>query len=131
VHILSKPLHILIADDDLEDLYLFDMAAHDISSNIIVTPANDGEALFRLLEKLPLPHTIVLDMQMPLKDGRECLKAIRHNQAFKDVNVVVLTNHEEYRADCLLYGANKFILKPSTYVGLSEVIRTITEFQPN
>ena len=82
--------HILIADDDQDDIELFQDAVNEICPDLKLTIATDSEKLINLLSKIPKPGAIVLDLNMPLKSGKGCLKEIRNNYEFKDVSVVIL-----------------------------------------
>ncbi len=77
----SKQLHILLADDDIDDCNFFDKAlqALPISSNL--TTVRDGERLMKYLgeNSKQLPNVLFLDINMPRKSGFECLSEIKEN----------------------------------------------------
>jgi CheY-like chemotaxis protein len=118
---------IILADDDPDDVEFFQQAVSDVCSDIDLAIATDGSLLLDLLAKKPLPVGIVLDLNMPVKSGRECLSEIRSNTAFDKVPVFILsTSCQKQEIDfCLSNGANYYLVKPSSYEGLKEMIKGI------
>ncbi|MEO6304426.1 MAG: response regulator, partial [Bacteroidia bacterium] len=97
---IEKPEHdfcILIADDDMDDQYMMKQAFSSINLNENVQTVNDGVELLDYLHKrgkykgidTPSPKVILLDLNMPKKDGRECLKEIKTNPKFNRIPVVI------------------------------------------
>ncbi|MDY6900120.1 MAG: response regulator, partial [Cyanobacteriota bacterium] len=76
------------------------------------------------------PGLILLDLNMPKKDGREALKEIKTNPTFRHIPVVVLTTSKAAEDIQLSYslGANSFIIKPVTFASLVEVMKTIGKY---
>lgn len=76
---------------------------------------------------VPPPHVIFLDLNMPKKNGFECLKEIRSTPKFKEIPVVVLTTTSEARSINKVYalGANKYICKPGNVPSLKKLIFNI------
>ncbi|MCW3105777.1 MAG: response regulator receiver protein [Segetibacter sp.] len=113
----SNIKHIIIADDDNDDIEMFQDVVDEICPNLKLTVAPDGEILMTLLNSIPKPDAIVLDLNMPFKGGKECLHEIRTQIKFNDVPIVILStsNHEEDIIYCLTNGANHYYVKPSTY----------------
>ena len=76
-----KQLDILLADDDLDDCLFFKDALEDMPAYTKFTAVHDGEQLMQLLthEKNGLPDILFLDLNMPRKNGFECLTEIRQN----------------------------------------------------
>ena len=81
---LQPNLDIYLADDDADDRLLFEEALREVSDNVTVTTAKNGEQLMKFLgsAKLPPPHLIFLDLNMPLKNGFECLEEIKGDKNF-------------------------------------------------
>ena len=69
--------HILFSDDDTDDALLFTQAADLLTSPVLLSFAEDGEQLMRYLSRETLPDMIFLDLNMPVKNGLECLGEIR------------------------------------------------------
>jgi CheY-like chemotaxis protein len=78
----------------------------------------------------PRPGLILLDLNMPKKDGREALAEIKANEALRRIPVVVLTTSKDEEDVLRTYdlGVNSFITKPVTFAGLVEVMRTWTRY---
>lgn len=126
---MSRGLTILIADDDYEDRMLAQRALRQARLTNDLQFVEDGEALIAYLTRAtdrqppadaPRPGLILLDLNMPRMDGREALRLIKQNPAWKDIPVVVLTTSKAeediYRSYQL--GVNSFITKPVTFDGL-------------
>ena len=80
-----KQLNILLADDDLDDCLFFKEALEGMPVNTHLTAVHDGEQLMQLLanEKIKLPDILFLDLNMPRKNGFECLTEIKQNNIRK------------------------------------------------
>lgn len=130
---------ILMADDDEDDCMLAREAFSESRLANDLHIVRDGEELMDYLYqrgKYTLPHTaprpglILLDLNMPKKDGREALKEIKADPNLRQIPVVVLTTSKAeediYRSYDL--GANSFITKPVTFASLVEVMRTIGKY---
>ncbi len=130
---------ILLADDDEDDCMLAReaLAESRLSSELYVV--RDGEELmdylyhrgrYVSLSSSPRPGLILLDLNMPKKDGREALKEIKNDAELRKIPVIVLTTSKApediYRTYEL--GANSFIIKPMNFAALVEVMRTIGKY---
>src|ERR1044071_455541 len=115
----TAAIHILLADDDEDDRALFTDALHELNSNVKLTTAKNGVDLMRLLEswKGSLPDVIFLDLNMPLKNGFECLDEIKAEDRLRELPVVILsTSSQKETMDMLLKKqASMYIKKPGTY----------------
>jgi CheY-like chemotaxis protein len=134
-----KPIVILLADDDEEDRMLAcdALAESRLSNNI--TCVTDGEDLMDYLHSrgkyappaaAPRPGLILLDLNMPKKDGREALREIKSHPDLRQISVVVLTTS---KADEDIYssydsGASSFISKPVTFKGLVDVMKGLGKY---
>ena len=112
-----KHLDILLADDDTDDCLFFKEAVEAMPISTHLTAVHDGEQLMQLLtsETGKLPHLLFLDINMPRKNGFECLSEIKQNKKLKDLPVVIFSTSFEQEVVNLLYdnGAQFFIRKPS------------------
>lgn len=122
---------ILIADDDPEDRQLIQEALQESRLLNDVHFVCDGEELMDYLQKCgTLPGLILLDLNMPRKDGREALLEIKGDPRLKRIPVVVLTTSKAeediYRTYNL--GVNSFITKPVMFTRLVEVMRDLGRY---
>ncbi len=124
---------ILLADDDVDDQMLFQDAVEEIEEDIRIRTVYSGEQLMRLLTKpdAMLPDLIFLDLNMPMKNGHECLEEIRTNDKLKHIPVAIFsTSMSQGDVDrTLLNGANVYIRKPSNFNKLKEVISTVVNME--
>ena len=124
-------MRIFIADDDVDDLELFQSAIRDIEPGVEIIAANDGYCLLENLHTKtpPLPDIIFLDINMPKFNGFECLQQIRQEPRLKHVPVVVLsTSDRKNDVDAMWeHGANCYIKKPNTYSAFKHVLKDIID----
>lgn len=130
-----EKLKILLADDDKDDCYLFREALSELPLKTDLITVHDGEQLMDYLEKhlQNLPNVLFLDLNMPKKNGFECLTEIKHTSALKDLPVVMFSTSYPrdmgYEQDIIkvLYniGAKDYIRKPEDFTKLKEVIYTM------
>ncbi len=136
MHEVPKVLTILMADDD-EDDRLNTMEAfreHHLANDF--RTVNDGEELMEFLHRrgryqdAPRPGLILLDLNMPRKDGREALREIKNDPALRQIPVVVLTTSREEEDILKTYdlGANSFISKPVGFESLVQLVTTMTRY---
>lgn len=132
----SSSIIILMADDDPEDRMLAADALVEARLDNELHFVNDGEELMDYLNRsgeytdlkdTPLPGLILLDLNMPRKDGREALKEIKSDERFRHIPVVVLTTSKAEIDIVKTYdlGVNSFITKPVTFDGLVDVMRAL------
>ncbi len=135
----ATPITILVADDDPDDRLLIRDALEDSRLANLVDFVEDGEELmdyllrrngYENLSDRPLPGLILLDLNMPRKDGREALKEIKESPVLRRIPVIVLTTSkaEEDIYGTYDLGVNSFIVKPVTFESLVEVMRTVTNY---
>ena len=118
--------HIIIADDDSDDVELFQDMANNHCPDLKITIAENGMELLILLQTIPTPDAILLDINMPLKDGHQCLNEIRSNVHFNNIPVIMLsTSNNENEIKSLLSGADYYFVKPVTYDGLKEIVNAV------
>ncbi len=121
-----KHLDILLADDDTDDCAFFEEALAELPISIKLTAVHDGEKLMQLLNKATgkLPHILFLDLNMPRKNGFECLAEIKDNKKLKLLPVIILSTSYEQEVVNLLFqnGAQYFIRKPSAFAQFKKII---------
>ncbi|MEO6690910.1 MAG: response regulator [Saprospiraceae bacterium] len=118
-------LHILLADDDDDDRLFFKDAIEEIRVKTVITMVKDGVELMDYLIKpeIHLPNLLFLDLNMPRKNGMECLKEIRSNKKLKDLSIAIYSTSamEKDIEETFIKGANIYIKKPSDF----ELLKTI------
>jgi CheY-like chemotaxis protein len=136
---IGKPITILYADDDVEDRMLVkDAWAENRLANELHF-VEDGEELMDYLRRRgqythlsgePLPGMILLDLNMPRKDGREALQEIKADPRLRSIPVVILTTSKAEEDILRAYdlGVNSFILKPVTFDSLVDITRTLSKY---
>lgn len=119
-------LVVLLADDDNDDCLLFKEALEELPLSTRLTIVNDGDQLMKLLVKKtsPLPHVLFLDLNMPRKNGFECLAEIKLNTELRQLFVVIFSTSSEQEIVNQLYknGAQYYIRKPSEFEQMKKVI---------
>jgi len=134
-----RPITILMADDDLDDQLMTKEAFEESRLANDLRFVSDGVELLDYLKRrgkyaapaeAPRPGLILLDLNMPKKDGREALREIKSDPELRNIRIVVLTTSKAeediYRTYDL--SAASYITKPVTFAGLTEVIRTIGRY---
>jgi CheY-like chemotaxis protein len=135
-HIILKEKVILMAEDDLDDRLLARDALAECGLGGELHFVDNGEELLDYLlqkgkfDRSVPPGLILLDLNMPLKDGREALREIKSHASLRRIPVVVLTTSRADTDIDLVYclGANSFITKPVRYEMLVEVMRAIGQY---
>lgn len=117
---------VYLADDDPDDRLLFEEALMEVSKNVVLTTASNGEQLMKILDNTtpPPPHLIFLDLNMPLKNGFECLDEIKKDKKLKNIPVVIFSTSSQKEAIDKVYnkGADYYICKPDSFHKLKEVL---------
>jgi CheY-like chemotaxis protein len=101
---MIKPIHILLADDDEDDRFFFNLALRDIPFPTQLTVMEDGEKLMNFLSgnEEDLPEILFLDLNMPRKNGSECLTEIKQHEKLKGLPVIIhSTSMHDHVADVL------------------------------
>jgi CheY-like chemotaxis protein len=122
----NDPTHVLLAEDDDEDYFVFSLAVQELSFRVILTRAEDGEILLKMLDDKH-PDILFLDLLMPCKDGRQCLKEIRSNRKYDTLPIVVYSSLHDLRSIefCYREGSNLYALKPGSLTELKNVLEKI------
>ena len=133
-----RPITILLADDDADDRMLARDALAESRLANDLRFVEDGEDLMHYLRRtgryanadVPRPGLILLDLNMPRKDGREALREIKGDSSLRHIPIVVLTTSKAeediYRSYDL--GVNSFITKPVTFDGLVSVMKALGRY---
>lgn len=124
---------ILLAEDNEDDIFIFERAYRQTQAANPVQIARDGEEVVDYLSgtgrfadraRHPLPHLLLLDLKLPLRSGLEVLEWIRHQPGLAALKVVVLTSSAEPRdlAKARALGARYYFVKPPRVKTLSDLL---------
>lgn len=119
------PLNILLADDDAIDRELFIEGINHTGIKYAIKEVENGEQVFSYLySATETPDLIILDFNMPVKDGRITLKELKNLDQFKRIPVVIMSTSNSHFDIALAYdsGANLFIVKPDDFKQLVHVL---------
>lgn len=121
--------HILLADDDKDDCLFFKDALEGLAPAASLIMVHDGDQLMRHLETVSanLPHALFLDLNMPRKNGFECLNEIKKHSTLSKLPVIIFsTSYDAEKANQLYStGANYFIRKPSNFEELKKLVHRV------
>ena len=129
----------LVADDDPDDCLLVREAWQENRLSHDLRFVSDGEELMDSLRRegrhaapreTPRPDLILLDLNMPRKDGREALREIKADPELRTIPVVVLTTSEAEEDIHRIYdlGGNSFIVKPASFERMVEMVRVLSAY---
>ena len=124
---------ILIAEDDIDDRMLLQTAFEETGVQNRIEFVGNGCELLEFLDKddKPVyPQFILLDLNMPKKDGRETLKEIKQHPIFKKIPVVIFTTtkNEAEINRCYELGANTYVVKPDSFESLRKIAAALSEY---
>jgi len=124
---LSK--NIFLADDDEDDRLFFEEALKEVCDDAVLTVAENGDELMEILYRppVPMPDVIFLDLNMPKKNGFECLAEIKRNGNLKDLPIIIFTTslQEESVKQVYSQGANYYVRKPTDYRQLKVIMKKL------
>ncbi|MEJ7739073.1 MAG: response regulator [Chitinophagaceae bacterium] len=133
-----QKLFILVAEDDSDDRFLLQTAFKEKGYNDKIEFVENGVELIDFLGRIEdkkadhenYPYFILLDLNMPKKDGREVLKEIKQHPVFKKIPIIVFTTTKnEYEIKrCYELGANTYVVKPVSFQGLLRVLDDIRAY---
>lgn len=136
---LRQPITILMADDDPDDRLMTQEAFAECRLRNPLKFVTDGEELLDYLNRrapydddqaYPMPGLVLLDLNMPRKDGREVLREIKADPRLQSIPVVILTTSKAEEDVVRSYkdGVNSFISKPVTFAALIDVVQTLGKY---
>lgn len=120
---------VYLVDDDIDDLEILQEAFERNGFEGQIACAKNGQDFMSQLRRSNLPELIVLDLNMPLKDGFEVLIDLKKSRTFSVVPVVILTasQNKEDEKRCLELGCNLFLRKPSTLKGYDAIVMNMLD----
>ncbi len=118
---------LIITDDDLDDQILLKEAIEDFEYVPAISILSDGCQLIAALQNDTQPDLVLLDLNMPNKNGIDCLMEIRANKAFNQLPIIIFSTSKDAHDIDAAYenGANLFFSKPCTFTGLKKLLHSI------
>jgi CheY-like chemotaxis protein len=131
-----KPANVLLVEDNEDDVELTLAALEDSKIRMEIHVVSDGVSAMAFLRRegkymdKPRPDLILLDLNLPLMDGREVLKEIKEDSKLNDIPVVILTTSEDEGDILKAYKlhANCYISKPVDFLRFTEIIKQVEGF---
>lgn len=127
---MTRAMHILLAEDDVDDRDLFLEAISILDPAIVVSVVEDGEKLMTYLrDTAALPDCIFLDLNMPKKNGKVCLTQIREDHRIKHIPVIIYTTSFNSKDidETFYQGATYFLRKPNSFKELKRLLNACIE----
>jgi CheY-like chemotaxis protein len=135
----SNPIRIVVADDDVDDRMMIKDAFDESKLGNPVDFVEDGVQLMEYLRRegdykhlasQPFPGFILLDLNMPRKDGRTALKEIKESAELHRIPIVILTTSKAEEDIIKTYnlGVNSFICKPVSFDKLVDIVKTVGHY---
>jgi two-component system, chemotaxis family, response regulator Rcp1 len=134
--VLDNSVKVLLVEDDVGDVKLTTEALKTSKIKVGLDVVNDGEQALDYLRKkgnfksASTPDLVLLDLNLPKKDGREVLKEIKADELLKKIPVVILSTSDQDADICKSYGAgaNCYISKPVSFEEFKKVVQSIEDF---
>ena len=130
----QKKIRILLADDDIDDCIFFTEAINELEMNVDLHIVHDGQELLQTLSQgNDLPDVVFMDLNMPRKNGEECLAEITHSVHTQKLPVVVYSTsfHPDVIDKLYASGAFHYIRKPAEFSLLKRVIKQAVDSMNN
>ncbi len=118
---------ILLAEDDMDDLAIFEQVLGEKEPDIVLQHAENGLEMIAMLDKMAdgdLPDLIVLDQNMPKMTGRESLLFLKDSARYRHIPVILYSTYQvrDFYRECLDLGAGSIVAKPDTLQGYRDMI---------
>lgn len=125
----NEQLNVLLADDDADDRLFFKEAMEEINMDTMVSIVNDGNELIDYLNRPDnyLPDILFLDINMPGKNGLECLRELRDDMRFSEILIVIYSTSNADRdiQEAFRCGANVYLKKPGDFAELKASLANV------
>lgn len=117
---------LLIAEDDIDDFELIKDAIAECTLAITIERAENGDILIKILNDR-IPDLLFLDILLPCKDGRQCLKEIRSERKYDLLPIIIYSSLNVWAEVefCFREGANLYVIKPSSFDDLKLMVEKI------
>jgi CheY-like chemotaxis protein len=118
---------ILLAEDDMDDLAIFEQVLGEKGPDIVLQHAENGLEMIAMLDKMTdgdLPDLIILDQNMPKMTGRESLLFLKDSTRYRHIPVILYSTYQvrDFYRECLDLGACSIVAKPDTLQGYRDMI---------
>lgn len=125
----TNPFHILVADDDADDLEFIQQAFLQADDSLTISLVHDGSEAISRLENNPssYPDLLVLDLNMPKFNGFDTLKFLRSRPLYQKLPVYIYSTTNDHRTEqlCMELGASGFYTKPDNYAMIMQTAKDI------
>jgi CheY-like chemotaxis protein len=125
----KEPLKIILAEDDKDDQELFMEALDATKVPSEVTTVENGEQLLSTLKDPaePNPDIVFIDINMPVKGGKQALEEIKNDQKLKDIPAIMLStsDHPSDIEETFQKGANLYVQKPNSFTGFILILKKV------
>lgn len=134
---MIEEAYILIAEDDSDDRFLLQAAFEENGFRDKLMFVENGVEVLEHLDNIVrkkndwcYPRFVLLDLNMPKKDGREVLKELKQHPELKKIPVVIFstTNNEQEMRRCYELGANSYITKPNSFENLLKTVTALRSY---
>ena len=127
MHNTPSRIEVLFTDDDADDLMLFEEAIKEIPQAIKLASVENGKDMLKLLDGDYNPNFIFLDLNMPGKSGKDCLKEIKSNPRRRTIPVIVYStsNNKDDIETCYKQGADLYVIKPYLFTEMVKILEKI------
>ena len=125
-----KNLNIAYVDNDQDDRCLFEEALEELPLHCTLKLYQTGKEFMNdLNSSLEKPDMIFLDLNMPMKSGFDCLKEIKQNEKFREIQIIIYASHinEEYVDTTFEFGANLYVRKPSSFNEIKGILSEVLQ----
>ena len=124
-------LIVFLAEDDEDDRWLFEQALADLKIKTELSMFKNGKEMMDYLKKADTitPHIVFLDLNMPIKNGMECLKEMKEDENLKKIPVAIYStsSSEKDIENTFISGANIYINKPNNFSALKKVVEKVLQ----
>ncbi|MDH7460203.1 response regulator [Chitinophagaceae bacterium 26-R-25] len=123
---VNPSTNVLIAEDDDDDYLIFSLAIEELSFRVILSRAENGDVLMKMLNENN-PDLLFLDILMPCRDGRQCIKEIRADSKFDSLPIIVYSSLKDMETIefCYRAGSNLYAVKPSSLKDVKQALERI------
>ena len=127
MHNTPSRIEVLFTDDDADDLMLFEEAIKEIPQTIKLASVENGKDMLKLLDGDYNPNFIFLDLNIPGKSGKDCLKEIKSNPRRRTIPVIVYStsNNKDDIETCYKQGADLYVIKPYLFTEMVKILEKI------